>query len=828
MLSELAHLADALLAAALERAAARIARRVGPPHWALPHGGVVHPRFAVLGMGKLGGEELNYSSDVDLIYVLDASSPAGDATLIEGPGGCTPIEYFSRIAQEFARLVSEPTPQGFLYRIDLDLRPEGQSGPLVVPDVMLTRYYDGWAATWEKAAFMKARPVAGDLSFGWRVIRSIDPMIYRSAMDFAGVAAIKAMKDQIERAEGRSGAAFNLKLGAGGIRDIEFVAQALQLLYGGRMRDVRGRSTQAALTALAQVGVLPRAECEALRSAYAFLRRAENRLQMEGERQVYRLPTDARGQSRLARAMGFYGPDATAAFIRALEAHRGAVRTAFAGWSAEEGAAQLLDLLQRSVPSLLGEPVTRGQIEQLAAKFAHAIAASPDPERAMNNLERFMRGIGPRSVYYGLLVDRPELVERLAALFAASEYLSAYLISHPRLIEPIFDDPGALVPSRERLRAGLEQIRQDLAAERPGDEVECALDALRRFHNRELVNIGLLDLAEQITPAAADDGLTVLAETCVQGALELARNELARRGTRPAPGEFLVVAMGKLASRELTYGSDLDLIFLYDVEGGDDAAALTAQEYSVRLAQKFIWALQTRTSEGICYQIDARLRPSGNQGLLVSSLASFVHYHRRRAQVWERQALLRARPVAGDPALAAAFCAERHTILRQPAGADIGAEIHRIRERMETELAHETVHRRDFKTGRGGMLDIESVVQFLQLRHGRAHAELLEIDTIPSHLARLARLRLLAPADASVLQRGWDFLHRLSSRLRIVENRSISDLDEERGDLESLARRLGYTSPQRAGGARRALLDDYRRHTGDIRTIYSKVLGVAT
>jgi [glutamine synthetase] adenylyltransferase / [glutamine synthetase]-adenylyl-L-tyrosine phosphorylase len=444
----------------------------------------------------------------------------------------------------------------------------------------------------------------------------------------------------------------------------------------------------------------------------------------------------------------------------------------------------------------------------------------------MNNLDRFARSIGPRSFYYGLLCDRPELVDRLVGLFAASEYLSGYLATHPRLIEPIFSDPSVLLLSRDGLPAALEQIRRDLAAEGRDDDAERELDALRLFHHRELVNIGLLDLAEKITPEEADGGLTELAETCVDAALALARRELVRRGSEPADGEFLIVGMGKLASRELSYGSDLDVIFLYDVPDGDDAL-LAALEYYAKLAQKFIWALQTRTGEGMCYPIDARLRPSGNQGMLVSALSSFVQYHAGGSQIWERQALLRARPIAGGARLAEGFVAQRRAVLTQPVPDDLGAEIHRVRLRMERELAHETSQRHDFKTGRGGMLDVESVVQYLQLRYGRAHPELLDVDTIAAHLARLTRLGLLAPDNAGTLRRGWEFLHSLSSRLRIVENRSISDLDEERGDLEGLARRLGYTSPQRAGGARRALLEDYRRFTADVRAVYAKVLGVA-
>jgi glutamate-ammonia-ligase adenylyltransferase len=825
VLAELSNLADAVLAAGLAHAATRVAEGAGPPRWRLPDGSRATPGFCVLGMGKLGSEELNYSSDVDLIYVLESLPEAP----VDGPGGISPDEYYTRVAREFGRLVSEPTRDGFLYRIDLDLRPEGQSGPLVVPSDTLADYYDVRAATWEKAAFMKARPVAGDRAFGWRVIRALDPMIYRSSMDYGGVAAIKAMKERIERAEGRAAATFNVKVGAGGIRDVEFVAQALQLLHGGRIPEVRGPSTQRTLKALAQVGVLGRAQCDDLLAAYAFLRRVENRLQMEGERQTHRLPAEPGSRTRLARAMGFLDAEATDGsaatpverFEAALAGHRQRIRATFTDLFAEGGSDRLLELFQRHVPHLLAQPVTRGQIEQLAAQFARAIDATADPERAMNNLDRFIRGIGSRAFYYGLLLDRPELIERLAALFAASEYLSGFMATHPRLIEPIFSDPNVLVLPQAELQAALAVIRGDLAAEGRPDDSERELDALRLFHHRELVNIGLLDLTEKITPAEADTGLTDLAEVCVDAALALARSELARRGA-VAEGEFLIVGMGKLASRELTYGSDLDVIFLYHVDGADH---VEAQEHYVKLAQKLIWALQTRTAEGLCYQIDARLRPSGNQGMLVSSLDGFASYHAGSAQVWERQALLRARPIAGGARLAEGFVALRREILIRPLPDDVGGEIHRIRLRMERELAQETSRRRDFKTGRGGMLDVESIVQFLQLRHGREHPALFEVGTVGAQLARLARVGALSPADAETLQRGWEFLHRLSSRLRIVQNRSISDLDEERGDLDSLAVRLGYTSPQRTGGDRRALLEDYRRHTGDIRAVYDRVLG---
>lgn len=823
VLGEISHLADALLDAALAHVSDRLARAVGPPLWSTTTGKPYVPRFAVLGLGKLGGEELNYSSDVDLIYVL--KSPPEDVA--DGPGGLAPIEYFTRLALDFGRLVAETTADGFLYRVDLDLRPEGQAGLLVVTDLMLADYYEIRAATWEKATFMKARPVAGSLRFGWRAIRTIDPMIFRSAMDFGTVAAIRAMKEGIERAGSRGGAEHDIKIGAAGIRDIEFVAQALQLLHGGRAPQVRGRSTQRAITALAQAGILPEPSAEHLSTAYAFLRRTENRLQMEAEVQTHRLPVTPASRRRLGRAMGLLGSDPAAEFFAALEEHRRNIRTAFTELFGGNGLPPVLDLFQRNAPRLLAESATRGQIEAVAARFARAIAASPDPERAINNLDRFIRGIGARSYYYGLLVDRPELVDRLAGLFAGSQYLSIFLARHPRLIEPIFADPTVLVPSRPELRAAFSQIRADLAAEGRHEEVEADLDALRRFHNRELVNVGLLDMAGKVTDDEAHQGLTELAEVCVDIALTVARHDLDRRhGPPPASSEFLVVGMGKLATRELTYGSDLDVIFLYDIEGAEGADFGRAQEYHVRLAQKLIWVLQTHTTDGTCYQIDARLRPSGRQGSLVASLDGFRGYHAGGVQVWERQALLRARPIAGDECLAAAFTAERRAILAQPLPADAGQEIHRIRRRMEAEIAQETGNRRDFKTGRGGILDIETVVQVLQLHHGRQFPKLLEPDSTAAHIERLAALKLLDAGDTDTLRRGWRFLDRLSRRLRIVDNRSISDLDEERGDLDGLARRLGYRSAQRAGGERRALLEDYERHTADIRAVYGKVLGI--
>jgi glutamate-ammonia-ligase adenylyltransferase len=781
----------------------------------------------VLALGKLGSEELNYSSDVDLIYLYGGDGER-DADLRDGPNGLSPNEYFTRLAQGFGRLVTETTGDGFLYRIDLDLRPEGSQGPLVVNGDMLMNYYELWAATWEKAAFMKARPVAGDIEMGWHTIRALDPIIFRSTTDYAGVAAIKEMKTKVERAKALDSAG-DIKSGPGGIRDVELVAQTLQLLHGGRIPQVRVRSTQGALEALAQVELLPPQDVRQLLIAYRFLRRVENCLQMEAERQIHVLPTNAAALERLARALGFLSAGAAADFEAALERYRRQVRAVVSALFPEQASEPILELFARNAPRLFRTAANARMIERLAADFAREIDASTDPRRALTNLERFIQGVGVRPFYYELLVDRPELVPRLVTLFATSEYLSDYFAKYPRLIEPIFSDPTVLLLTRQQLEAEYRSVTAQVERDGQHDAVERGLAALRLFHHRALVNVGLLDLVGAVTRVEVERALTDIAEVCVHEAMRFARLELRRRTPELpslAQGEFLVVGMGKLGSHELTYGSDLDVIFLYDVDGGSDTAQLEAQEHYVRLAQKMISALQTRTPEGLCYEIDARLRPSGNQGMLVTSLTSLAEYHAGAAQVWERQALLRARAVAGGERLARAFAALRLEILAQPLAPGAGAEVHRVRVRMERELANETKGHHDFKAGRGGLLDVESIVQFLQLQHGHAHPELLAVDATAGHLARLAALGLLSRADADTLENGWDFLQRLSSRLRIVENRSISDLDEERGDLDALARRLGYVATQRETGARRALLEDYWRHTTAIRGVYLRIMGV--
>ena len=829
-LEELSALADALLARAAEEALAAVANEIGEPIWHDARGRAQRLGFAVLGLGKLGSRELNYSSDVDLVYVH--GTPA-EGSAAGGPGGLTPLQYFSKVAQYFGRLVTSVAAEGFLYRIDLDLRPEGAQGVLVSSETALEAYYESWAATWERAAFMKARPVAGDLELGWRAVRSVAPMIYRSAMDFEGVRGIRALKDKIESARVREGDGFDVKLGAGGIRDIEFVAQALQMLHGARIPQLRERSTQGVLEQTATLGLLDARDVESLLRAYRFLRRVENRLQMVAELQTHRLPTEASARLRIARACGFAGgdPEALDHFDAEVARWRETTRGIYDTLLPEDTQERILDLIARASPALVALDSTRRLVEDLAGRLAHDIETSPSPERALNNLARFVEGVGSRRFYYELLLDRPAIASRLVGLFATSNYLSALLARHPRLIEAVFSDPNVLLLSRKQLEQDLATLRDDSSAD--ADPVEARLSALRRFHHRHVLNVALLDTAGRVDRDEVGAALSDIAEVCLEDALDVAHEQLEGRRARLSAGDrvrFLVVGMGKLGTRELGYGSDLDVIFLYDVvpgAGGAEALAaerLEAGDYCARLAQRLIAAVQTRTADGNCYEIDARLRPSGNQGVLVTSLTGFERYHlgesAQRAEVWERQALLRARGCAGNRDLAERFEELRRRILRQPFDEALRPEIHRIRMRMEDELARETRTQRDFKAGRGGVLDVESIVQLEQLRGACDEPSLLDVVPLSQQIDRLEQLGHFDAKTATALREGWHFLQRLSSRLRIVENRSISELDEERGDLEAVALGMGYRPQGREGSARRELLRDYRRHSEAIRAIY--------
>lgn len=825
-LLELSQLADVLLQSALNLAKERLSGQLEAPRLRDEVGTERPLRFCVLGLGKLGAGELNYSSDVDLVYIQDPV-PVGSTCV-----GAAPKVYFDRLAIEFGKIVGANLREGFLYRVDLELRPNGTQGELVVTDGALLNYYEYWAQAWEKAAFMKARPVAGDVDLGWHAIVAIAPAIYQATINYRFTDGIRSLKAKIQSARGGAVDAFNVKIDPGGIRDVEFIAQALQLLHGARIPQLRDRSTQGALRNLEAVGLLEPDTAVDLHEAYLYLRRIENRLQMEGERQVHRLPKTSDGMARLARAMGDLRDDAAERLAREVERRRHFLRSLTADTVGEDNHERVAELFQHAAPGLFQFDLTRVLVQELIGHFAVQIDECADAERALNNLDRFIRASGERRSYLELLLDRPELVQRLVGMFGASNFLSSYLARYPRLIEPIFRDPDVLLFDREALQADHAAVLAECAEASGNKDLETQLDALRLFHHKQIVNVGLIDLASEAQRSEVECSLGEIATVCIERALGIARDQLEARGKAPPPaaqrGGFLVVAMGKLASFEITYGSDLDLIFLYQRDEHSEGSEADVQDYFARLAQCFMSAIQTPTGLGACYEVDARLRPSGNQGLLVSSIQSYARYHAESAATWERQALLRSRPVAGSVSLADEFRALRLQILGGPNPDALALDIHLVRTRMEEELAKETTGKRDYKTGRGGALDIECAVQYLQLQHGGLYPELLEVAPLDSICQNLERLDLLDGECARVLREGWAFLQELGSRMRIVENRSISSINVEHGDQSTLARQLGYSDAGGEGSARRALMNDYRDVTESVRSVYLEIIGLAT
>ncbi|HLK09807.1 MAG TPA: bifunctional [glutamate--ammonia ligase]-adenylyl-L-tyrosine phosphorylase/[glutamate--ammonia-ligase] adenylyltransferase [Candidatus Binatia bacterium] len=839
---ELSALAEALIEVALQSVRARLAGE-----W-----GAVDTGFTVLGMGKLGGGELNYSSDVDLVYVYERDG--------ELPGGRTVRELFTRVAEEVTRALAEVTADGLCFRVDLRLRPGGREGPVAVSRAAALSYYETWGQTWERAAWLKARPVAGDRGLGAGLLAELEPFVYRRYLDFGTIEDLEAMKRKVDVSlRDPDARARDVKLGRGGIREVEFFVQAQQLVHAGKDPRLRERGTLAALARLAECGYVPAARADALAEAYRFLRDVEHKLQVVHQRQTQRLPADPAEATALARRLGFLGPDPHAAFAAAHARWTGVVHDAFDGLfhgaeaerrreeqpalaalveelDQEErvraglgrlgfhdaGAAyRNLRLLRDGPPHAPASPRRRRALAELAPSLLAEIARSAAPDRALHHTATFLDTIGARTSYLHLLLENPGVMRLLVGLFASSEYLSRFFLRHPELLDSL-------------VRADLVQVRRsrdDLAAElgarlAAAPDLEAELDDLRRFRHEEFLRIGVHDIEGELPPDEVSGQLSALAEVCLGAACDLARREVLRRTRLPAepPTDGLaVLGMGKLGGAELNYNSDLDLIFVYDP--GAPAwwtERMPAHDFFTRVAQRAISFLQTATREGIAYRIDTRLRPSGNQGPLVCSLEAFERYHRTSAAVWERQALVKARPLVGPAPLQArleeivAAC-----VYGRGLEAAEAAEIARLRERMAHERGADDGGRVNIKTGRGGLVDVEFLVQVLQLRHGHDHPALRVRATGPA-LAALAQSGLLPAEDVRVLATGYDFLRALENRLRLERDQPVEAIDTDPAALLSLARRLGYGGTDAEAVGR--LRAEHERTREAVRAVYERWL----
>ncbi len=845
---ELSDLADVCCEIALAEALSWAEARFGTPLIASgePCG------FVVIGMGKLGGRELNAGSDVDLVLFYDT-----DDGFVRPPVAGTPVhslhEHFTRVAQRFIATLDESTDEGIVWRVDLRLRPEGTTGPLVNALAAAERYYETWGRPWERAALVRARAVAGDIAFGTRLLDAFSPFVWRKAVDPKVIGDMAAMLARA-RAEAGLRAKDDLKIGPGGIREVEFFAQGLQLVWGGREPRVRTPNTIEALHRLRAFGFVTEREARELSDAYLFLRRLEHRVQFATGQQTHTPPTDPSMLDRIARSLGY---DGAAPLRREIETVRARVSARFASiattdaredpslellWAAldaqdepavaEAAAARFGALAAADLPRHLlalarlpDRPLgarTRDQDKGFGARLIDALADAADPEQAARLLAAFFARLATPGVYVRALADDPRLVRALCSLLGASVFLGEAIVGHPDLVDRVLFSRAAVTPALARAQVDHEvaELSPDAAS-----DVDEFVGAIRRAKRRATFEIGLADLAGELGPFDVAQALTAVADAAVAQVVAFAMREPAaikgrKQGVVADTEGFALIALGSFGGREMGYGSDLDVFFVY--ESADEASP----ERFARIAQRILRLMETPHPEGAGYDLDTRLRPSGNQGMLVVSLDGFARYQQERAENWERQALVKARACAGDAQLGARVIAEARRAAYEQ-GAPDPARVQHLRGRMERELGHERLDRSparyDLKVGRGGLADVEFATQWLQMRYGRdPRVRTTETEVALSALETCGYLD--GPAS-EVLREGWRFLRRLEQRLRISHGTSVSLLEEGAPGLVTLARRMGMRDGPRVT-ADQALLERYTHVTREVRAVYARVLEV--
>ena len=700
------------------------------------------PDLMVIGMGKLGGRELNVSSDIDLVFVLDEEDPS-----LREPA-----------ARRLIRLLADTTEDGFVFRVDMRLRPYGDAGPLVCNLDFLDTYFVAQGREWERYAWIKARPLTGSRHAQLSAI--VRPFVYRKYLDYATLAAMRGLHAEVRREVARRELGSNVKLGPGGIREIEFVAQALQLIRGGRDPELQARPTLQILELLVKRKMLPEAAGNELAQAYVFLRRLEHRLQYLDDAQRHDLPEDDEDRGRIARMMRYESWDGLS---RDLEAHRASVSRHFEAVFAQAPPAgepwpehPRLDQLRASQRYTLLPADSRRRLDVLIPTLYRAAHSTPSPEDTFIRGLNLVEAIASRAAYLALLAEHPQALQRVARIIGASSWAADYVTLHPLLLDELLDD--RLLDAQFDRALAAEQLESQLHAAE-GD-AERQMNVLREVHQTQVFRLLAQDLAGRLTVETLADHLSALADLMLESVLRLVWSQLRNRHRADAP-RFAVIAYGKLGGKELGYASDLDIIFLYD-----DADERAGEVYA-RLAQRMNRWLTTRTSAGLLFDTDLRLRPSGESGLLVSSLAGFEAYQERDAWVWEHQALTRARYCAGDAAVGASFENIRQRILRRARDAEgLKTDIIEMREKMYAAHPNES-ELFDVKHDRGGMIDIEFSVQYLVLAYSHKHAELT------GNLGNIALLKIaaqcgLVPIDvAEQARNAYREYRRLQHGLRL-------------------------------------------------------------
>lgn len=775
--------------------------------------------MVVLGMGKLGAHELNLSSDIDLIFAYPQSGET-----CGGRRSLSNQEFFIRVGQRLIKLLDEVTVDGFVFRVDMRLRPYGDSGALVFSFNALEQYYQSQGRDWERYAMIKARVVAGDQQAGAELLAMLKPFVYRRYLDFAAIEALRNLKQMIQREVQRKGLEDNVKLGSGGIREVEFIGQAFQLIHGGRDRSLQQRPILPVLDVLATNIYLPDAAVDELKGAYLFLRDTEHALQAIDDRQTQMLPTDPLGQARLAFVMGF---DCWADYHAQLELQRSKVARHFAGVIADpdedeeqpqldyeewmlfwdhladaepaqqqlaeggfrdpERAWELLRTLMASGRVRAMQRLGRERLDVFMPRLLGMACEQDDPDLALERVMPLVEAVARRSAYLVLLTENPGALHELLVLCSASPLIAEQIARYPVVLDELLNS-GRLYRPPEIIEL-VDELRQELVRI-PEDDLEQQMEVLRYFKRAHGLRVVASEIAGSLPLMKVSDYLTWIAEAILQQVLELAWRDMVRRhGTprrhdgSPCELDFIVVGYGKVGGIELSHGSDLDLVFIHDGDTEaetDGPRPLDGGRFYTRLGQRIIHILTAQTTSGALYDVDMRLRPSGDAGLLVTSLDAFARYQREEAWTWEHQALVRARPLAGCPQLGERFNSLRADVLgRERDIYQLRQEVLNMRQKMRDNLGTSGTRGGldpaaftadalfDLKQDAGGIVDIEFMVQYAVLAWSCRYPELLRFTDNIRILDGLHDAGLIASEDVQRLQEAYKAYRAAAHRLAL-------------------------------------------------------------
>jgi glutamate-ammonia-ligase adenylyltransferase len=848
---QISYLADAIVEAAVDFAA----RQINEKHLRRNGGAERPPRFVVLALGKLGGRELNYSSDIDLVMLYQDAN--GETASAVGDGA----EYAQRLAREVIHLLTESTELGFAYRVDMRLRPDGRQGPLCTRVDQAIAYYDTRGRTWERQAYIKARAIAGDIELGKQYLQHLRPWIYRRYLTLADIAGIKALKRKIEKHAEEAGVAQrHVKTGHGGIRDIEFVIQFLQLLNGGSIPQVRTGNTLTAIERLEHAGCLTHQERRILEENYSFLRKVEHRLQIMFDLQTHELPMNDAELAKLARRLGYRTGDTLTAletfkkdYLERTTVNRRILDHLLHDAFPEDAETEpeidlindpdptpetiervlgrypfkdrrtaydnLMSLTEESIP-FLSSRRSRLFLSAIATRLLAAIATTPDPDATLVTLSRVSDSLGGKAALWELFSSNPSTLNLYVRLCAACPYLAGILTSNPGMIDELMDSLIVeRLPNLPRLQASLAELTRG---------AEDLSPILLSFKNVQHLRVGVRDIVGKDDVRDTHAALADVAEACLQEITSAETAKLIEKlgtptiGPLPAPGEsasaggelelpawpptpeqvgkpceLIILALGKLGGREPNYHSDLDLVFLYEAEGstipGKRGASTSNSHFFSELGQRIIKAATQFGPHGRLYEIDPRLRPTGRSGALALPLSTFVRYFESgEGQLWERLALCKARVIVGSPdAAAKAMAAVNASIHCRGWKPEDAAEILEMRRRLE-----ESASPLNLKRARGGTMDVEFIAEMLQLKHG---CDLPQIR-VPGTLDALAALQAagcLSKDDAQFLAKSYRFQRSVEARIRLMDAAGRHEFPDDPRELAKLAYLLNYADPQK-------------------------------